>query len=595
MPFGAELRPDGATRFRLWAPACRRVDLALRGEVRQPMRPLADGWFEAIAEAPADTPYAFALDGGQRVPDPASRWNPDDVHAPSRVVDPLAYEWQDAGWAGRRWHEAVVYELHVGTFTPRGTFAAAIDRLDYLADLGVTALELMPVADFPGARSWGYDGVLAFAPDASYGSPADLKRLVDAAHARRLMVLLDVVYNHFGPDGNYLHLYAPQFFHRRRSTPWGAAIHFAGPVRQFFVHNALYWLEEFRFDGLRLDAVHAIVDDAEPDIVAEIAAAVRDGPGRARAIHLVLENDRNDARYLARGPGGAPQVAAAQWNDDVHHAFHVIATGESDGYYADYADAPHLKLGRGLAEGFVYQGDRSAYRGHRRGSPSGGLPPCAFVDFLQTHDQVGNRAFGERIGALAPAPALEAATACVLLAPAVPMLFMGEEFDASSPFLYFCDFAAELGAAVTAGRREEFARFARFRDPAARAAIADPNHASTFERSKLRWEELEREPHRRRRALVRWLLELRRESIAPRLAGMNAGGRYAVDGSVVSVAWTLGDGARLGLVANLGPDEAPVVALPRGEMLYASGAPAARARGALPAWAVVVALEARDG
>jgi len=414
MPFGAELRPDGSARFRLWAPACRRVELALRGAAQQPMRSLEDGWFETTATAPAGTPYAFVLDGGRRVPDPASRWNPDDVHAPSRVVDPLGYEWHDDGWSGRPWTEAVVYELHVGTFTPRGTFVAVIDRLDYLADLGVTALELMPVADFPGKCSWGYDGVLPFAPDASYGTPADLKRLVDAAHERGLMVLLDVVYNHFGPDGNYLHLYAPQFFERCRSTPWGAAIHFAGQVRRFFVHNALYWLEEFRFDGLRLDAVHAIVDPAEPDIVAEIAAAVRDGPGRAREIHLVLENDRNEAHRLERDPSGAPRIATAQWNDDAHHAFHVLATGESDGYYADFADDTRAKLARALAEGFVYQGERSVYRGHRRGSPSGALPPCAFVNFLQTHDQVGNRACGERIGALAPTPAVEAAIACVV-------------------------------------------------------------------------------------------------------------------------------------------------------------------------------------
>ena len=595
MPFGAELGPDGRTRFRLWAPACRRVDLALRGETPQPMRPLADGWFETTAAAPADTPYAFFLDGGRRVPDPASRWNPDDVHGPSRVVDPHAYEWRDDGWTGRPWTEAVVYELHVGAFTPQGTFAAAIDRLDYLADLGVTALELMPVADFPGTRNWGYDGVLPFAPDASYGPPDDLKRLVDAAHARRLMVLLDVVYNHFGPEGNYLALYAPQFFHRRRSTPWGAAIHFAGPVREFFVHNALYWLEEFRFDGLRIDAVHAIVDDAKPDIVAEIAAAVHDGPGRARAIHLVLENDRNEAHRLERDPAGVTLVAAAQWNDDAHHALHVLATGEADGYYADYAIGPHGKLARALAEGFAYQGERSAYRGHRRGCPSTALPPCAFVNFLQSHDQVGNRALGERIDALAPAPALEAAIACLLLAPSVPMLFMGEEFAASSPFLYFCDFAADLAAAVAAGRREEFARFARFRDEAAAGAIPDPGDARSFERSKLRWQELEREPHRRRRAFYRWLLELRREAIAPRLAGMSRGGRYAVTGTVVSVAWTLGDGAGLGLVANFGAVESPTVALPPGETLYASGAPAARARGALPPWGVVVALAARDG
>jgi malto-oligosyltrehalose trehalohydrolase len=597
MPFGAELGPDGRTRFRLWAPACRRVELALRGEAPLAMAPRGEGWFEATTAAPAGVPYSFVLDGARRVPDPASRANPDDVHGPSRVVDALAYDWQDAAWTGRPWTEAIVYELHVGTFTPRGTFAAVIDRLDYLADLGVTALELMPVADFPGARNWGYDGVLPFAPDATYGTPDDLKRLVDAAHARGLMMLLDVVYNHFGPEGNYLHLYAPQFFHRRRSTPWGAAIHFAGPVREFFVHNALYWLEEFRFDGLRLDAIHAIADDAEPDIVTEIAHRVREGPGRARAIHLVLENDRNEASRLARDGAGVPLVAAAQWNDDTHHALHVLATGETDGYYADYADyadGPHGSLARALAEGFVYQGERSAYRGHRRGSLSTGLPPCAFVNFLQSHDQVGNRACGERIGALADAPAVEAAVACLLLAPSVPMLFMGEEFDVSSPFLYFCDFAPELGAAVAAGRREEFGRFARFREAAARAVIPDPGASASFERSRLRWHELEREPHRRRRALYRWLLELRRDAIVPRLRGMTDGGRYAVTGTVVCVAWTLGDGARLGLAANFGPAESLPVDLPRGETLYASGAPAARARGVLPPWGVVAALEARD-
>jgi malto-oligosyltrehalose trehalohydrolase len=593
MPFGAELRPDGKTRFRLWAPACRRVELAVRGATPLAMAALPGGWFEAVAAAPPGTAYAFSLDGGQRVPDPASRSNPEDVHGPSRVVDPLAYEWHDDGWRGRPWTEAVVYELHVGTFTPRGTFAAALDRLDYLVDLGVTALELMPVADFPGARNWGYDGALPFAPDAAYGTPDELKHLVDAAHARGLMVLLDVVYNHFGPEGNYLHLYAPQFFHRRRSTPWGAAIHFAGPVREFFVHNALYWLEEFRFDGLRLDAVHAIVDDTEPDIVAEIARCVRDGPGRTRAIHLVLENDRNEAHRLVRDRAGAPVVGTAQWNDDAHHALHVLATGENDGYYADYADGAPGRLGRALAEGFAYQGERSVYRGHRRGSPSGALPPCAFVNFLQSHDQVGNRACGERIGALAPAPAVEAAVACLLLAPQVPMLFMGEEFDASTPFLYFCAFGAELGAAVAAGRREEFARFARFRDPAARNAIPDPNDSTSFERSKLHWQELEREPHRRRRALYRWLLELRREAIVPRLPG-TGGGRYAVAGPVVSVAWTLGDGARLGFVANFAPTASAPVPLPSGETLYASGAAGARARGVLPPWGVVVALDARD-
>jgi malto-oligosyltrehalose trehalohydrolase len=438
MPFGAALRDDGTTCFRLWAPAAARVDLALattRAHAALPLAALDGGWFEAIApDAPHGSRYAFRIDGERTVPDPASRSNPDDVHAPSMVVDPLAFDWQDAGWRGRPWHEAVLYELHVGTFTREGTFAAAIGRLDYLAGLGITAIELMPLADFPGTRNWGYDGVLPFAPDATYGPPETLKALVQAAHARGLMVLLDVVYNHFGPEGNYLHLYAPQFFNPTHRTPWGAAINFDGPgsrtVRDFFVHNALFWLEEYHFDGLRLDAVHAIADGSRPDIVAELAAAVRAGPGRDRHVHLVLENDANQARYLGRDESRAPLFATAQWNDDLHHAFHVLLTGERDGYYADYAERPLRHLGRALAEGFSYQGEASAYRANRtRGEPSVHLPATAFVSFLQTHDQVGNRAFGaegarrgERLPAARAVPADALHGRGVRVERAVPLL-----------------------------------------------------------------------------------------------------------------------------------------------------------------------------
>jgi malto-oligosyltrehalose trehalohydrolase len=322
-------------------------------------------------------------------------------------VDPGAFDWQDEGWPGRPWEEAVVYELHVGTFSPEGTFAGVERRLDYLASLGVTAIELMPVGDFPGRWSWGYDGVLPFAPDASYGRPEDLKRLVQAAHARGLMVLLDVVYNHFGPEGNYLHVFARDaFFTERHHTPWGAAINFDGPgaalVRRFFVDNALYWIEEYHFDGLRLDAVHAICDDSATHVLEEIAANVRAGPGRERQVHLVLENDANQSRFLARD-ANAGRAVTAQWNDDLHHALHAILTGEADGYYADYAAAPQAHLGRCLAEGFAYQGDASPYRrGKARGERSAHLPPGAFVGFLQNHDQVGNRAFtsGQRLSRL---------------------------------------------------------------------------------------------------------------------------------------------------------------------------------------------------
>jgi maltooligosyltrehalose trehalohydrolase len=606
MPFGATLRDDGSTQFRLWAPGARKVDLALgpdcaRAEV--PLAPLAGGWFEALVpDAPAGTRYAFRIDGGMSVPDPASRCNPEDVHAPSMVVDPLAFEWTDAAWRGRPWEEAVIYELHVGTFTPAGTFVAAIERLDDLAELGVTAIELMPVADFPGRRNWGYDGVLPFAPDAVYGRPDDLKHLVCAAHARGLSILIDVVYNHFGPEGNYLHAYAPQFFNPACHTPWGAAINFDGEhsrtVRDFFVHNALYWLEEYRFDGLRLDAVHAIADGSATGIVAEIAEAVRAGPGRERHVHLVLENDGNHARYLARNGDGRPLLATAQWNDDVHHAAHVLLTGERDGYYADYAERPLWHFGRCLAQGFAYQGEVSHYRGGRaRGEPSTALPATAFVSFLQTHDQVGNRAYGERIGTLAPPTPLAAVTACLLLAPAPPMLFMGEEFGASSPFLFFCDFGPDLAAAVADGRRAEFGRFERFRDPAARAAIPDPNDPATFERSKLVWVERTLGPHGERLALYRRLLDLRRRHIVSRLAGMRPGGEFECAGEGgLAVRWTLNDGARLHLAANLA--KAPTrLAAPPGHVIYATDAPhgGAPAGDLVAPWSVMVTLEALGG
>jgi maltooligosyltrehalose trehalohydrolase len=596
MPFGARLLRGGGARFRLWAPAARTVDLVcaggpLRADV--PMQARPGGWFECeVGKAGVATRYAFRIDGGLTVPDPASRCNPDDVHAPSALVDPAAFDWPDAGWRGRPWEEAVVYELHVGAFTPQGTFAAAIERLDDLARLGVTALEVMPVADFPGRRNWGYDGVLPFAPDASYGTPEDFKRLVAAAHARGLMVLLDVVYNHFGPDGNYLHVYAPQFFDPARTTPWGAAIDFDGPasrtVRDFFIHNALYWLQEFHLDGLRLDAVHAIDDRSPLHFVAELAQAVRAGPGRERHVHLLLENDRNEARFLARAPDGAVPLATAQCNDDVHHALHVLATGETDGYYADYAVHPAWLLGRALAEGFAFQGDASAYRGGTaRGEPSLHLPPTAFVNFLQTHDQVGNRAFGERIAMLADAAALRALAACVLLAPSPPLLFMGEEFAAGTPFLYFCDFHDDLAAAVREGRRSEFARFARFADPALRSRIPDPNEEQTFAASRLDWSERERSPHRDWLALYARLLALRHARLVPHLAGASRGSYHVLAPGRLAVHWPLAGGRHWHLLANLDADAAMLAPLPPGEVVYASHPFDAE----LPPWSVRVTLE----
>jgi maltooligosyltrehalose trehalohydrolase len=561
MPFGAAPQGDGTFAFRLWAPGEARVTLELDG-AEAPMQKDEAGWHACTAPAAPGARYRYRLGDGVAVPDPASRFNPEDVHGPSQLVDPGAYAWQDAGWRGRPWEEAVVYELHVGAFTPDGTFAAARERLADLAAFGVTAIELMPVADFPGARGWGYDGVLPFAPHARYGTPEDLKALVDAAHGHGLMMLLDVVYNHFGPDGNYLHAYCPQFFDARTPTPWGAAIDFDGPrartVRDFYLHNALYWVEEFGFDGLRLDAVHAIRDDSDPHIVCEIARALRAGPGRERRVHLVLENAANEARFLERAPDLVPRCATAQWNDDVHHAVHVLATGETDGYYAGFAGAPLEHLGRALAEGFAFE-------------PGGHLPGGAFVSFLQTHDQVGNRAFGERLHALARDPRrLRAAYACVLLSPHVPMLFMGEEFAASSPFLYFCDFHGALADAVREGRRAEFRGFAAFRDAAARARIPDPNAPETFARSKLRWEERARSPHREWLALTAELLRLRRQHLVPHLAAQRAGGRYRLEGALLEVGWDLPEAGEWRVLANFGADRARAAA-GAGKAIYAHG------------------------
>jgi maltooligosyltrehalose trehalohydrolase len=602
MPFGAEPADGNRTRFRLWAPTARTVELMLGGRrAPLPIPDAGDGWREIVVEAPAGTHYRYRIDSELEVPDPASRFNPQDVHGASEVVAPEAFDWPDDGWRGRPWAEAVIYELHVGTFSPEGTFAGVQARLDYLAGLGVTAIELMPVADFPGRRNWGYDGVLPFAPEAAYGRPEELKGLVAAAHARGLMVLLDVVYNHFGPDGNYLHVYAKRFFTGRHHTPWGAAINFddvdSRIVRDFFIHNALYWLEEFQLDGLRLDAVHAIADDSTPDILVELAEHVRRGPGAEREVHLVLENDKNQSRYLARSDTGRPRWHTAQWNDDIHHAFHVLLTGETDGYYSDYAERPAWYLGRCLAEGFAQQGEASAYRERAaRGEPSAQLPPAAFVSFIQTHDQVGNRAFGERLSILAQEAPLRAAAVAWLLAPAPPMLFMGEEFGAVTPFLFFCDFGPELAAAVTAGRRREFARFARFSDPAARAAIPDPNAVDTFARSKLDWNCTGHEPHAGWLALYRELLGLRREHIVPRLVGMGGhAGRFgALGDGALGVTWRLGDGARLSLYLNLA--SAPVSISPpmAAALLHCEprDAGAALAAGRLPPFAAVYYLSA---
>jgi maltooligosyltrehalose trehalohydrolase len=439
-----------------------------------------------------------------------------------------------------------------------GGFEGIAERLEGWRELGITAIELMPIAEVSGSRNWGYDGVLPYAPAAAYGSPQDLKRLIDRAHGLGLMMVLDVVYNHFGPDGNYLNAYAPEVFDEKVHTPWGGAIDFSRrEVRDYFTDNAVYWIEEYRFDGLRLDAVHAIKDR---DWLIEMARAVREAAGERR-VHLVLENEHNRASLL-RGPFDA------QWNDDFHNVMHVLLTGESGAYYQDFAEQPAKKLARCLAEGFIYQGEASPnHDGEPRGEPSADLPSTAFVSFLQNHDQIGNRAFGERLTQLADPQALRAATALMLLAPQIPLLFMGEEEGSTTPFLFFTDFHDELADAVREGRRKEFAKFPEFSDPERRERIPDPNALDTFARSR---------PQRGGdaqawRSFYRELLALRREHLVGRLRDARAEHARAIGDKAVVARWRFNDGAQLTLALNLGEAEVQLSSVPAGPPLYATG------------------------
>ncbi|RXH53989.1 Malto-oligosyltrehalose trehalohydrolase [Granulicella sibirica] len=449
----------------------------------------------------------------------------------------------------------MLYELHVGTFTTEGTFLAAIEKLDYLVDLGITGIEIMPVADFAGRRNWGYDGVLLYAPDSTYGLPDDFKRLIEAAHLRGLMVILDVVYNHFGPDGNFLPKYAPQIFTDHHKTPWGDAVNYDSEqsevVREFIIHNALYWIEEFNLDGLRLDAVHAIKDDGPKHLLDELAERVRESA--TRPVHLILENESNQASRLTRNEIGEPKTYTAQWNDDMHHVLHTAATLETKGYYGDYKDDAE-KLGRALAQGFAFQGEVMECIGSERGEPSAFLPPSAFVAFMQNHDQIGNRAFGERINAIASPEAVHAVAAVYLLLPQVPMLFMGEEWGSSQPFPFFCDFEGELGDLVRKGRREEFASFPEFQDPEQRERIPDPQAEETFLAGKLDWAQAKEEVHAEWLAWYRRILRVRRKEIIPfasHLGGHAAAYEVLATGAVVVRFSNTEDDMQLVLAANL--------------------------------------------
>ena len=551
--FGPVLTEHGV-QFRLWAPNAKGVEVMLDGpHVMQ----ANGGWFVHEAAAiKAGTRYQFRIDGELTIADPASRFQPDDVSGPSEVIA-HDYDWQCKDWKGRPWQEASFLELHVGTFTQDGTFRAAIDRLNHVAETGITAIELMPVADFPGRWNWGYDGVLWFAPDSSYGRPDDLKALIDAAHQRGLMVFLDVVYNHFGPEGNYLGRIAPRFFSDAQ-TPWGGAIDYSVPeVRAFAIENALMWLRDYRFDGLRLDAVHAIITPGEPHILTELSVAVGELARESdRHIHLVLENDDNAVRFLAPLEDPPQGRYRAQWNDDYHHAWHAWLTGESFGYYGDYRDSTR-HIARAMAEGFAYQGEPSPHRGGtKRGETSKELSPLAFVDFLQNHDQIGNRALGERLTSLAAPAMVEAALTILLLSPAPPLLFMGEEWGSRRPFPFFCDFEGDLANAVREGRKREFTE--AYADDS--VEVPDPLVEKTIQSAKLDWDAAQNGPGAERLALITALLRARRAHVLPLLRDLTPGAATATfDGTLLQAEWRTPKTA-LRLAATFSPAPPPKLA-----------------------------------
>lgn len=535
--FGARPISPRVTEFRLWAPNANNISVVLK-DAEHVMRRGEDGIFSVATRAsPGDT-YKFRIDNDATVPDPASRLQSPDVHDESIIIS-QAYDWKHQNWRGRPWHETIIYELHPGIYDG---FAGITAQLPRLSELGITAIELMPIADFPGRHNWGYDGVLIYAPDSAYGTPADLKQLIDTAHGLNLQVFLDVVYNHFGPDGNYLHVYAQSFFRDDIHTPWGNAIDFRhSQVKWFFIENALYWLHDYQFDGLRFDAVHAIKDET---FLQELATEIRSSTPAGRHIHLILENENNDASLLCTT--SSPAKFDAQWTDDWHHCLHVLLTGESEGYYGDFRN-PAQQLARCLSEGFAYQGEPSAHADNApRGTPSAHLPSTDFVICLQNHDQIGNRAMGERLTMLAKPEALRAAIALLLLTPQIPMLFMGEEWGETKPFLFFTDHNPELGALVREGRRREFARFAAFADPQMRSKIPDPNAPDTFYSSCITAAENECS------TFYKTCLAHRHQHIIPRIPGCKSLGAQALSEAAIRASWRMGDGAVLTLAANFG-------------------------------------------
>lgn len=567
--FGAEVLFDKNVEFSFWAPDASDVKLCIQksdGSFDEiSMEANNDGLYKLVTnQAKNGTLYCYKIDNDLMVPDLASRYQPFDIKGLSQVIDPEEFEWgNDCNWKGRPWEETVLYELHTGTFTKEGTFKALEEKLDYFVSLGITAIELMPVADFPGKRNWGYDGVLIYAPDSSYGTPDELKKLIKTAHEKGIMVFLDVVYNHFGPDGNYLYVYAKsKFFDTARKTPWGDAINFKNKyVREFFINNAIYWLKEFHFDGLRFDAVHAINDGSTPDILDEIASRAKEAVGDDRHIHLVLENDDNEAKYLDEVQGGN---YCAQWNDDFHHCAHIFITGEDDGYYEDYAKIKTKKptsyfMARILSEGFAYQGEKSPHRLNKlRGEKSSHLSPVKFVNFIQNHDQIGNRAFGERLSLLSDKNAIMAAASLYLLAPSIPLLFMGEEWNSKTPFCFFCNFNEELSEAVKKGRREEFSKFPQFSDPKIRESIPDPSAQKTYLDSKLNFDDLELPENKEMLAFYKKLLNIRKTHIIKIIKNIKNSDFEIINDKAFKVNWNLDSKNEKKLIVIANFDNKPI-------------------------------------
>lgn len=513
---------EAGTHFRIWAPGNTTLEVVLEAEsganAVHALERGDDGWFTGHLEGvQAGDRYRLRLDGDATFPDPYSRFQPEGVHGPSEVVDLRAFRWSDGDWRGRALDEMVIYEVHVATATPEGTFDALVERLPYFVELGVNTLEVMPVAEFPGSRNWGYDGVFLFAAAQAYGGPDAMRRFVDAAHAHGLAVILDVVYNHFGPEGNYLPAVTNgRIFTEKHHTPWGAAVNYddegSAGVRSIVLENVRQWVRDFHVDGLRLDATHAVVDSSDVHILQQVAEAAKSAADRP--ISIIAEDERNLRRIIEPVEDGGYGLDAV-WADDVHHSLRRLVAGDNEGYYAAYTGTA-AEVVRTLREGWLYQGEQYEPTGHARGTHPDGLPPRGFVHCIQNHDQVGNRALGERLNHQVQPSVYRAVSALLLLSPYTPLLWMGQEWAATSPFLYFTDHPEELGRLVTKGRREEFRGFSQFADAKLRERIPDPQSPETFARSKLRWDELQRMPHRGVLALYRELLALRRTHAALR-------------------------------------------------------------------------------